>query len=50
MERIAFAFEAGRGRLLASAVATGSRYRSPCHSRIQRGRIALAPARQDRPA
>src|SRR3984885_11149877 len=24
--------------------------RSPCHSRIQRSRIARAPARQDRPA
>jgi hypothetical protein len=30
--------------------APGSRYRSPCHSRIQRSRIARAPARQDRPA
>jgi len=61
IERIAIAFEAGRdgfwlARWLrardieAGAVATGSRYRSPCHSRIQRGRITRAPARQDRPA
>jgi transposase len=49
--RIAIAFEAGRdGFWLAGALAPGSRYRSPCHSRIQRSGLARAPARQNRPA
>ena len=38
------------GRLLAGALAQGARHRGPCHPRIERSRIARAPARQDRPS
>jgi transposase len=48
IKRISVAFEAGRdGFWLARWLRV---HRGPCHSRIERSRIARAPTRQDRPA
>ena len=38
------------GRLLVGPVAEEARYRGPCHPCRERGGIARAPSRQDRPA
>ena len=50
IKRIAVAFEAGRDGFWLARWLRARGHRSPCHSRIQRSRIARAPARQDRPA
>ena len=50
IKRIAVAFEAGRDGFWLARWLRGAGHRTPCHSRIQRSRIARAPARQDRPA
>jgi transposase len=48
IERIAVAFEAGRDGFWLARWLRARDIEIPCHSRIERRRIARAPARQDR--